>query len=77
MLSGDKTLHELMLTNSELMFETKSIHYNWKSINLLQLNDTNIYMSVNYAIIGSDGGLSPVWCRAIIWTNFGLLSIRP
>ena len=27
--------------------------------------------------IGSDNGLSPVRCQAIIWTTTGLLSIRP
>ena len=35
-----------------------------------------IYTSVNYAIIGADNGLSPVWCQAIIWINAGLLLIR-
>ena len=34
-------------------------------------------MLVNYTIIGSDNGLSPVWRQPIIWTNGGLLSIRP
>ena len=28
-------------------------------------------------IIGSDNGLSPGWCQAIIWTNAGILLIRP
>ena len=36
-----------------------------------------IYASVNYAIIGSDNGLSAVRRHPIIWTNDGLLSIRP
>ena len=27
-------------------------------------------------IIGSDNGLSPGWCQAIIWTNAGILLIR-
>ena len=31
--------------------------------------------SVNWAIIGSDNGLSPFWRQAIIWTNDGLLFI--
>ena len=30
-----------------------------------------------YTITGSDDGLPPVQCQAIIWTNDGLLSIRP
>ena len=34
-------------------------------------------MSVNYAVIGSDNGLSPVWRQAIIWTNARLLLIEP
>ena len=28
-------------------------------------------------IIGSDNGLSPCQCQAIIWTNTGILPIRP
>ena len=32
----------------------------------------HIYASVNYAISGSDKGLSPVRCHAITWTNCGL-----
>ena len=32
---------------------------------------------MNRVIIGSDNGLSPVWCQAIIWTNAVLLSIGP
>ena len=36
-----------------------------------------IYVSVNYIIIGSDNGLSPGQCQAIIWTNAGILSNRP
>ena len=36
-----------------------------------------IYVSVNYAIIGSDNGLSPGRHQAIIWTNTGILLIRP
>ena len=28
-------------------------------------------------IIGSENGLSPSWCQAIIWTSDGLLSIGP
>ena len=28
-------------------------------------------------IIGSDNGLSPGWCQAIIWTNAGILFIGP
>ena len=34
-----------------------------------------IYALVDYAITGSDNGLAPVWCQAIIWTNVGLLFI--
>ena len=35
------------------------------------------YASVNYAIIGSDNGLSPRRRQAIIWTNARILSIGP
>ena len=31
----------------------------------------------NLTIIGSDNGLSPCWCQAIIWTNAGILLIGP
>ena len=36
-----------------------------------------IYALLNYAIIGSDNGLSPVRRQTIILTNDGLLSIWP
>ena len=29
-----------------------------------------------YIIIGSDNGLLPGWCQAIIWTNAGILLIQ-
>ena len=35
-----------------------------------------LYASLNWAIIGSDNGLSPVRRQAIIWTNDGILLIR-
>ena len=31
-----------------------------------------IYTLVNITIIGSNSGLSPGWCQAIIWTNAGI-----
>ena len=31
----------------------------------------------NLVIIGSDNGLLPGWCQAIIWTNAGILLIEP
>ena len=34
-----------------------------------------IYVSMNQVNIGSDNGLAPVWCQAVVWTNVGLLSI--
>ena len=36
-----------------------------------------IYASINWDSIGSDNGLSPIRRQAIIWTNAGLLWIRP
>ena len=36
-----------------------------------------IHVSVNYATIGTDNGLSPIWHQAIILSNADLLSIRP
>ena len=38
-------------------------------------DEWRIYASLNWIIIGSDNGLSPVWCQAIIWTNAGILLI--
>ena len=32
---------------------------------------------MNWVIIGSDNGLSPVRCQAVIWTNAGILLIGP
>ena len=31
----------------------------------------------NLTIIGSDNGLSPGWCQAVIWTNAAILLIGP
>ena len=39
------------------------------------LRPSDIYMSANYDIIGSDNGFLPVQCQAIIWSNPGLLLI--
>ena len=36
-----------------------------------------IYSSVYQTIIGSDNGLSPDWCQAIIWTSAGISLIGP
>ena len=36
-----------------------------------------IHVSENYTIIGSDKSLSPARRQAIIWTNDGILLIRP
>ena len=37
----------------------------------------SIHTSIPSVIIGSDNGMSPARCQAIIWTNAALLSIRP
>ena len=39
--------------------------------------ETRRYVSLNYAIIGSDNGLTPDRCQTIIWTNAWILLIRP
>ena len=36
-----------------------------------------MYASVNWAIIGSDNGVSPVRRQALIWTNARMLLIGP
>ena len=41
------------------------------------LTSYGIYASVNKAIIGSDNGLLPGQCQAIIWTNAGIMLIWP
>ena len=46
----------------------KLIHWGW----VMHLN-----ASINYNIIGSDNGLSPGRCQAIIWTSAWILLIRP
>ena len=40
-------------------------------------NAAYIYASVNQVGIGSDNGLLPIWCQAIIQNNAGLLQIGP
>ena len=37
----------------------------------------HIYVSVNWVSIGSDNGLLPARCQAIIWNNAGILLIGP
>ena len=37
----------------------------------------HIYVSVNWLNIGSDNGLTPIWCQSITWTNTDLLRIGP
>ena len=44
---------------------------------LSQLPQCRIYVSVNWASIGSGNGLLPVQCLAITWTNTDLLLIGP
>ena len=40
------------------------------------LRPSDIYICISkLTIIGSDNGLSPGWCQAIIWTNAGILLI--
>ena len=41
------------------------------------LTEWRIYALLNWVIIGSDNGLSPVRRQAIIWTNAGILLIGP
>ena len=49
----------------------------YASLPLHQWVRVAIYASVNLAIIGLDNGLSPVLLQTMIWTNAGLLVIRP
>ena len=46
----------------------------WK---MLPFDDVSMYASVNRVGIGSENGLSPIRCQAIILTNAGILSIGP
>ena len=41
------------------------------------LRPSEAYMHHKHTIIGSDNGLSPGWCQAIIWTSAGILLIWP
>ena len=36
-----------------------------------------IYVSVILSIAGSDNGLTPAWCKAIVWTNDDVWSVGP
>ena len=58
---------------------TKLIHVSKISVCIYIYTYIYIYMyaSVNYAIIGSDNGLPPVWHHTIIWINTGLSFIVP
>ena len=46
---------------------------------MFKLNEARwcIYVSLEWVIISSGNGLSPVWYQAITWINGDLLSIRP
>ena len=49
------------------------------SVKIFQLIEAkwHIHASLNWVIIGSNNGLSPVQRQAIIWTNAGILLIGP
>ena len=49
----------------------------WASIHLTHWGRTTHICVVKLTIIGSDNGLSPGRRQAIIWTNAGILLIRP
>ena len=62
-----------------------SIYFSWyilidKWLEISVLNHLGRVMQIcvgNLTIIASDNGLSPGKCQAIIWTNAGILLIRP
>ena len=56
---------------------TKISAYGWSLRDLLIEAKWCIYASVTYATIDSDNDLSPIWCKAIISTNTGILLIGP
>ena len=60
-----------------IMFVEKIQQLKIHCIDELQLIEAEwrTYASINLAIIGSDNGLSPDWCQAIIWTNARILLI--
>ena len=49
-------------------FETPSLSL-WRNC--------NVYVSLEYAIIGSDNGLTTIQCQNFTWTNAGSLSDEP
>ena len=62
----------------------KYFHWVW----VLKVSDMSPWILIHWGrvthicinkltIIGSDNGLSPGWCQAIIWTNAGILLIGP
>ena len=58
-----------------IMMHSESFEFSDQLVafNSLKLRD----ISVSQAIIGSDNGLSPDRCQAIIWTTVGMLSVGP
>ena len=64
----------------ETIFQINKIIYHFHESQWLEKlieAEWRIYVSVNYAITGSDNGLSPGRHQGIIWTNAGILLIGP
>ena len=58
---------------NDICFENgKKIYQHFNSLRL-----SHTYMHQYTILIGSENGLLPSQCQAIIWTNAGLMSIEP
>ena len=61
---------------SELKSSEMLLNVTWNRFNSLRPSDAYICVG-NLTIVGSDNGLSPGRRQAIIWTNDGILLMRP
>ena len=79
LITNDQIFESFMdITTSHLMVDCRNIthgEFTKYQINSLE-RDMHIYVSVNFAIVASDNGMSHIRCQDVIWTNSGLLPIE-
>ena len=67
---------KISILDMSLKIDDLKSHLHLEAANkLTHLPLVRTYTSVNWVIIGSGNGLSPVWRQAITWTKADLLSI--
>ena len=75
---NEVSMRQTTFLNSFFSYETFCIMVKFHLFPMVQLThlpQCHIYTPLNWAIIGSGNGLSPIRHQAITWTNAGLLSI--